>query len=763
MVDLKSILSGKNTNIEYYWALVLEPGWVQAGIWCISESKAQIVSLSPPSAWTTDNELVGACDTALSSSVQNLPEDAGEPAKTVFGVTASWVDQGQIKKDHLDKIKRICSELSLEPVGFVVLPEAISHYIKSEEGSPLNAVVIGISNENLELSIFRLGNLVGNAIVARSVSFYDDVVEGLTRFAANEAFPSRFILYNGKEGELEEARQVLTDAPWDEAGKVKFLHTPKIEIITPDKKVLATALAGGSEIAQVTNVLWTNEEGDEKEEGEGIKAEEENGDTTLRPEDFGFSVGEDVAQKSDNLVKPTPDDEQASKSLQEVLERKEIPGQEVASQPQVETGTDAKLHQPEVVEDKKSFFTSLGNIKSKVISPFTHHEREKSAFPSHNGSRYNSRIFILGVIIFILLFFGGGAFWWFYPKATVTVYVSPKDIEESISILIDPDSDNLNFEDKIIPGELKEEEVSGDKTKSTTGTKTVGEKAKGEVVLYRSGIQIDLGQGTVLFGPGGLEYTLDDDVTVASGSAGNPGKTQAQVTASDIGAQYNLASGETFNIDEYSTSDVEGKNESAFSGGSSREISAVSQDDQKQLESELTDELLDKAKNQIESSISSDDYYIQESAESEVKSKEFSDKVGDEAGNLKLSLNIKVSALVIKKSNLSDFSREVLKDKVASGFVLREDQIVLSFDYRGEKDGMYEVKANIKANLLPQVNPDEIASKIYGKYPDVAEEYLSSIDGFTRAEITLKPRLPGKLGTLPRVKKNITVEVAAQK
>ena len=40
---------------------------------------------------------------------------------------------------------------------------------------------------------------------------------------------------------------------------------------------------------------------------------------------------------------------------------------------------------------------------------------------------------------------------------------------------------------------------------------------------------------------------------------------------------------------------------------------------------------------------------------------------------------------------------------------------------------------------------------------------LTSIDGFESAEIKLKPKLPGRLGTLPRLEKNITVVVAASK
>src|SRR4030067_5794 len=155
-MDLKGFLPGKEKEKkkELYWALIIESDWVQAGIWTINENKAQIISFSQPTSWALEGELIQAVDTVLSTAIQNFPENETEPSKTVFGVVASWVSEGQIKKEYLDKLKQICSKLSLEPVGFVVLPEAISNLVKVEEGAPLSSVVLGLSKEKIEISIF---------------------------------------------------------------------------------------------------------------------------------------------------------------------------------------------------------------------------------------------------------------------------------------------------------------------------------------------------------------------------------------------------------------------------------------------------------------------------------------------------------------------------------------------------------------------------------------------------------------------------------
>src|SRR3989344_4998322 len=163
LTDLLPI--AKEEKREFYWSLVIEPGWVQAGIWSIEEGAAQVVSISPGAAWEVDEDLANASDAALSAAIQNLPEEFGEPQKTVFGLPNSWIVKGQIKEEHLSKIKKICTELSLEPTGFVVISEAIAHLVKSEEGAPASAVILGIGKETLEISVFKLGNLVGTSEV----------------------------------------------------------------------------------------------------------------------------------------------------------------------------------------------------------------------------------------------------------------------------------------------------------------------------------------------------------------------------------------------------------------------------------------------------------------------------------------------------------------------------------------------------------------------------------------------------------------------
>jgi len=192
MLDFLTKPKERNEN---YWALLIESNWISSAVWQITDGKVEIVSASPATRWEED--LLGAVDSSLSACTQNLDENVKDPTKTVFGVPNLWVEDGNIKQEYLEKLKNICRDLSLIPSGFVILSEAISHFVKQEEEVPLSGIVVGFNDEIIDISIFELGKLMGVTNVARSISVEDDIHEGLSRLSQQfQNFPSRLILYN---------------------------------------------------------------------------------------------------------------------------------------------------------------------------------------------------------------------------------------------------------------------------------------------------------------------------------------------------------------------------------------------------------------------------------------------------------------------------------------------------------------------------------------------------------------------------------------
>ena len=706
LTDLLPI--SKEEKREFYWSLVIEAGWVQSGIWSIEEGEAKVISISPGAAWEVDEDLVGASDAALSAAIQNLPEEFGEPQKTVFGLPNAWIKEGTIKEEYLEKIKKICADLSLTPAGFVVISEAIANLVKSEEGAPANAVILGIGKETLEISVFKLGSLVGTSQVARSLSLADDTIEGLARFPKTDSFPSRFLIYNGKEGELEEAKQALLDASWEDHEHIKFLHTPKIEIIKPDRKILATSLAGASEIAQVSKVseIVQEPEGIGGEEEENIVSPQEE----IKPEELGFVVGEDISQ--------TPQ----------------------VKEPEPPRTTHVRRRLP------KFNFAKILKFRPRL--------------PSLEGKNTLTFSIVLAAFFVIAILS-----WWALPTARVTIYLSPKTLEEKQQLTIDTTKKESDFGGKIVAGKVLKMESSGEKTASTTGTKLIGERATGSVKIQNGlSAPINLPAGTVLAAANNLNFTTTKTASVSAAlSPASPGVANVEVVAADIGAQHNLAKDESFKVGAFPKADVDGVSVGDFSGGSSRQITAVSSADAETLREELTEELVAKAKSSLAGQISADEIFAGGGVSASSISEEFSHKVGDESASLKLTLTISLTSFAVNKKDFFEYAKAVLSSRVPAGFTLKEDEIEVDFEMEEENKGVYEGSALISARLLPEINEEEIAQKISGRYPKLVEAYLTSIPGFTRAEIRIKPPLPGFLGTLPHISKRINVDVAAER
>lgn len=673
-------------NNEYFWSIVIEQELVQVALWTINDGLVSIVTSSQSFSWETDEDLIEKVDAALSEAVEQIPEDH-EPSKTVFGVPSSWVEGGRIKKPHLDKIRMVSQKLSLSPTGFVVLPEAIAHAVKVREGSPLSGVVIGVGRGSLDVTVFRLGNIVGTVSVGRSTSLTEDVVEGLSRFAGGDSVPTRWLLYDGREVDLEEVRQELIKADWGEIGQgLKFLHTPQVEITSEREKVEAVSIAGASEISQIKGV----------EGAANLDTNVEHAD--LAPEDIGFVVDKDVKEVAAASKKATP---------------------------------------------LLAFLRGL-RFKPRVSMP---------------GQRRVGAIFGVGALVIL-----GGALaaWLFLSRAEIIINISPRTLKEAETVILDVNVDSPDPANFIFPANLVEAEANSEMTKQTSGTKTVGERAKGSIKI-RNGTadEVDFEAGTVV-AVGGLEFSLDEGVSVPQASSPTtPGEVSVAVTAADIGEEYNIAGDESFSVGNFPKSEIDAISEGAFSGGTSREIRVISEGDIESLREELMDRLRSQALELLEGKAHGA-WLVEEATEYKVLEETVSGEAGDEAESVNISMTIVARGLVIPEARIEELSNLILKDQVPEGFSLRREQVDANFELMSALgNGKWEFDVSLTAKLLPSINVDEVRADIAGKPRVFVEEYLKRIPGYAGAEVTVRPPLPGFLGNIPYRTANISIEVAA--
>ncbi len=670
---------------EYFISIALEESFIQVALWNIKETAANIISISKPISYENEETLLTAGDEGLSNCIQNLPENAPEPSKTVFGVPSYWVETGQIERKYLDKIKLLCNKLSLTPTGFVVLPEAIAHFKKNEENTPVSGILIGVYGQSIDISLFRLGNLVGTVNVTRSINIIDDVVEAIARFETKETLPSQFLLYNTHAKDLEEIKQELIKADWNNLDpKIKFLHTPSVEILETDSKMAAVSLAGGAEIANLSkiNFIKSSEKKDLKNtETENIKDSTDNIEGLVDPKSLGFSINEDspVAHSKVNI----------------------------------------KLNK-----------FKMPNLKFK----------------------FSENIAFIAAISLLVLIVVGFAGFWFLPKADVNIIIAPVKIDEKKQIKFDTNATSVDVSKLIIPAKTVTVSVKSDKTKTTAGTKTIGNPAKGSVTFYNVGGQTTIPAGTTLTASN-LQFTLDKDVEVASASgAASASSTKGNITAAAVGADYNLASGSVFSVGNFSSSLVQAKNDSDLGGGSSQEVAAVAKDDISSLTKDLMENLTNTGKDNIKQNLQTGTLLVENKLTIKPSTTSSDHKEGEAASTVKVSLAATVSGLTVSKKDMDTLATELFKNQIKPGFSLKEDQIDFIFDQND---------IEFKINLLPSIDTIKTATQIAGKDIKTAKQILSKLSGFQDAEFLIKPNI-SFLQILPHVAKNISITLMAR-
>ena len=311
--------------------------------------------------------------------------------------------------------------------------------------------------------------------------------------------------------------------------------------------------------------------------------------------------------------------------------------------------------------------------------------------------------------------------------------------------------------------------IKESREKETTGEKLIGDEAKGEITIYNyTSSSKNFKEGTIIIGPGDLEFSLDVDVVATAASTPYinekgeqvipPGKEKVAVTALNVGPECNLASGTEFDIKGFPSSSYRAKNEKAFSGGTSRKIRVVSAEDREELLADLTAELEEKVKDELEKIAPEGKTILREGVLTSLVSRDFDKAVGAEVDQLKLELEMKAKTLAYSPLDLEYLLEGIISKIIPDGFVEKEKEIEQK-EAEIDPEGMAVFKAYLKANLVPDLDIEEIKKNLSGKYQKVAEEYLENLPNFVRAEIIFNPRLPVRLMTFPRLAKNINIKI----
>lgn len=434
-----------------------------------------------------------------------------------------------------------------------------------------------------------------------------------------------------------------------------------------------------------------------------------------------------------------------------------------------ESQGEAPSMESEVIEEAPApTETAASPVSAPASSPITPQPAVHKAIgpkgpkvPNFGGLQKKVLIGI-GILLLILAAFGAN---FFLKRATVTLFAQAERIQSEFDFKVATEG-GTDAQRAIVAGE----ELAVNKEFSTkfaaTGKKDVGTKAKGQMTVYNAynTSPISFPAGSRFVAPDGKVFRADSDFTVPGGKPTlvngvpgvDPGTTTVAATADQAGDQYNLAPAR-YTIPGQ-PAQVYGQG-GQMSGGTTKEVTVVSQADVDKAQSELLAQNKEAAENELGKKVTKEQKPIEASLSSNVSSALADPAVGAEATTATLTLKVTYTILAVGKE---DFARVVEAKQLES--VGDDNQIYDNGIDEAEitkiKEGDNSFHFSGEAYGGRKIDVAAIAKLVTGKKFGEASDIAADAPGVERATVKITP---GWSSRLPRITKNIKVEIEVSK
>ena len=509
------------------------------------------------------------------------------------------------------------------------------------------------------------------------------------------------------------SRLIMYDAGGlkDEASKIiahkwpkdTFIHMPKVEILNEDD------LHGGLIAAYKEQILDATPQ--ENQPAASTYTEEETVESQSSPADLGFVIGTDV--KKAELPEPIA----ASATIQENAE-------------------------PYTEMHNKEGASIISKIKNMIKIP-------RLSLPAKAHKTF------AGVILIIMLLFGAlvGSLYYAH-SATIIIFYDKAEIKESI------DFDKAAFVEK------KSEKIQTESSVKTTGTKKVGEKAKGEVTIFNATLADKMfKKGTKIIASNKLEFVLSNDVTVKAATITittggdiltTTSKEKIDVVAVELGTSYNISKDTKFTFEGSSETTYFAKSNVDFAGGTEKEVQTVSKEDVETLKSDVEKQINKKKADSLKKS---DDTHkiINQLTEVDIVKEDYSKDVSEEAKTLNASVTAEVTYYLYDDDKVKAALVLKMKDKVPDNYDLNAENINFNVKSAEKNDAGINVTLAVTAQPFYKIDTKKILPRIKGISTNNVEKIIKEVTDAKGFSINVVSPIPFFKFITPFFDKNFNI------
>jgi hypothetical protein len=388
----------------------------------------------------------------------------------------------------------------------------------------------------------------------------------------------------------------------------------------------------------------------------------------------------------------------------------------------------------------------------------------KSGIKVPNFSSFRKKL-IIGIAAGVLLI---GFFVWaifFAPRATVVISARATESSANAKVALG-DKLTTKFSENTLKTSSQQQKKDVSIEFDATGKKEVGEKASGQMTLKRtstSSTPINVPAGTS-FTSAGLTFKSTEAATLPGSSIGPGGIEQPSATvnvqAENVGDQYNLASRSyQSNVAGFS---AQGGN---MAGGSSKEITVVSQTDVQAATDQLAKQDSDAAKAQLISEFNDTFMVIDQTFKIDNGTAQSSPAVDQEvaAGSkAKLTTTVTYTLSAVARADIDTFLNDYFNKQIEG----QDDRRVYN---NGSSEASFTNVAvaaeNFTANIVstakigPKIEDDKVKELAKGKRFGEIQSSLESIQGIDNVDVKFWPFW---VSSAPNDPNKITIEFNLQ-
>lgn len=618
--------------------------------------------------------------------------------KVIFYVYSYLIDQEtkNIKKQFLPTFKSIVKHLELKPLGYIECYEAVVHSLENKQQSPLTAVLVELEKSSVSVFVYKGGRKSYAKTIERSLSIVEDLENIFADIKGDIMLPSRIILYDSYD--LHTESTTILSHKWSSD---LFVQYPRVEIVKPEELQRELVNIFSNQISEPTMTMHDEEEIEKYKE--------------VKKEVLGFTVGGDVSRK---------------------------------------------IEHPHHVLD-----TSRSSVSSRKLSLLTSIRASLAKMNINRLFKIPVLKFshkIMGVITIVAILSLAFLLELFFHKAKINIYFPSRILTKSVTILSSDVKNEITFKSATMSAQLQDK-------KSTTGKRDVGEPAKGEVTIvsYDDNSRV-FSKGTVIETKG-IKFALSDDVKVASQSVvidstfnrtTFPGKGKVSVVASAIGPEGNLTKNQKFSIADLSSSTFFAVNESAFNGGTKRQVRTVAKQDVEELKESLIKKAQKDAEEKLQKT-NGEQVLLKNLTETVLDASKTTKEVGEEANEVGITVTTNTTYYTYSKKDLSKYLEKQFSSDISPGYKIDSDKI--NAEVKKTKNNGNDIVLDVaaRASEIRKISSSEILSKVTGRQKSALDKILKL--EFQALRYDMKSNTPVFFlnGWLPFFQKNIEIIISS--